>query len=365
MNQEGEVQMDGVSDRTAKRVALGMSGGVDSAVSAAVLMRAGYEVVGITCLFTDDDKSRSAADDAADVCRVLGIEHAVRECSGAFEREVIGSFVNDYAHGLTPSPCVSCNARCKIPQLLAAADELGCAKAATGHYARIARLDQSGRFVVKTALDAAKDQSYMLSQLTQEQLSRLVLPLGAATKADVRVLASDLALPVADKPESQDICFIEGDHLVFLEERGVNDAPGDIVDAKGSVLGRHAGLFRYTIGQRKGIGIAAPEPYYVIGKRFERNELVVGFKDEAFIGYAKVANPNWQAFEALSEPLECMVKLRYRSSRVACTASPRDDGSVDICLVSAQPTTAPGQHAVFYLGETVLGGGMIEAVSAF
>ena len=202
----------------------------------------------------------------------------------------------------------------------------------------------------------------MLSQLTQEQLSRLVLPLGGATKADVRLLASDLALPVADKPESQDICFIEGDHLTFLEERGVNDEPGKIVDATGNVLGRHAGLFRYTIGQRKGIGIAAPEPYYVIGKRFKQNELVVGFKDEALIGYAKVASPNWQAFEVLAEPLECMVKLRYRSTRVACTVGPCDDGSVDVRLVSPQPTTAPGQHAVFYMGETVLGGGMIEEV---
>ena len=360
MSREGRVVMDSADDGIAKRVALGMSGGVDSAVSAAVLMRAGYEVVGVTCLFTDDDKSRDAAADAADVCRILGIEHAVWECSAAFEREVIGSFVDDYAHGLTPSPCVSCNARCKIPQLLAAADGLGCAKAATGHYARIARLDETGRFVVKTALDAAKDQSYMLSQLTQEQLSRLVLPLGGATKADVRLLASDLALPVADKPESQDICFIEGDHLTFLEERGVNDEPGKIVDATGNVLGRHAGLFRYTIGQRKGIGIAAPEPYYVIGKRFKQNELVVGFKDEALIGYAKVASPNWQAFEVLAEPLECMVKLRYRSTRVACTVGPCDDGSVDVRLVSPQPTTAPGQHAVFYMGETVLGGGMIE-----
>ncbi|WP_139650618.1 tRNA 2-thiouridine(34) synthase MnmA [Raoultibacter phocaeensis] len=349
-------------DTATRRIALGMSGGVDSAVSAAVLMRAGYEVVGVTCLFTDDEKSRAAARDAAAVCELLGIEHAVWKCSEAFEREVVGPFVDGYARGLTPSPCVSCNARCKVPQLLAAADELGCEKAATGHYARIARLEESGRFVVKAALDASKDQSYMLSQLTQEQLERLVFPLGAATKADVRVLAADLGLPVADKPESQDICFIEGDHRVFLEQRGVCDEPGTIVDAHGTVLGRHDGLVRYTIGQRKGIGIAAPEPYYVIGKRFDRNELVVGFKDETLIDFVTVANPNWQAFDALAEPLDCMVKLRYRSTKVACTVHSCDGGSVEVRLISPQPTTAPGQHAVFYLGETVLGGGMIVEV---
>lgn len=353
---------EGRSDKAASRIALGMSGGVDSAVSAAVLMRAGYEVVGVTCLFTDHEKSHAAVLDARGVCELLGIEHVVWECSDAFEREVVGSFAEGYAHGLTPSPCVSCNARCKVPQLLAAADTLGCEKAATGHYARIARLEESGRFVVKAALDASKDQSYMLSQLTQTQLVRLVLPLGAATKADVRVLAADLALPVADKPESQDICFIEGDYRAFLDGRGVHSEPGAIVDACGTVLGRHEGLVRYTIGQRKGIGIAAPEPYYVIGKRFERNELVVGFKDETLIESVTVASPNWQAFDALAEPLDCMVKLRYRSARVACTVCPHDDGAVDVRLVSPQPTTAPGQHAVFYRGDTVLGGGMIVEV---
>lgn len=354
--------MGGNDKPNMQRIALGMSGGVDSAVSASVLMRAGYEVVGVTCLFTTDEKAHAAADDAAQVCALLGIEHAVRECAGAFERAVVGPFVSDYACGLTPSPCVSCNARCKIPQLLLAADELGCEKVATGHYARVVQLEESGRFAVKAALDTAKDQSYMLSQLTQDQLIRLVLPLGAATKADVRVLAADLGLPVADKPESQDICFIEGDHRAFLEERGVSDASGDIVDAAGEVLGRHNGLFRYTIGQRKGIGIAAPEPYYVIGKRFDRNELVVGFKQETLIDRVRVANPNWQAFETLDAPLECMVKLRYRSVKAACTVRPCEDGSVDVGLVSPQSTTAPGQHAVFYLGETVLGGGMIEEV---
>ena len=251
------------------RIALGMSGGVDSAVSAALLMRAGYEVVGVTCRFRDNAATERAAADAAAVCSQLGIRHETPECVGEFERCVVEPFVSSYAAGLTPSPCVGCNARCKMPALVRVADELGCDRIATGHYARIARLSDSGRFVVKRALDARKDQSYMLSLLSQEQLARLVLPLGAMTKAEVRVIAADLGLVVAEKAESQDNCFIEGDYRPFLRARGVEDAPGDIVDRMGNVLGCHEGLANYTVGQRKGIGVAGPEPYYVVEKRVE------------------------------------------------------------------------------------------------
>ena len=237
------------------RIALGMSGGVDSAVSAALLMRAGYEVVGVTCRFRDNAATERAAADAAAVCSQLGIRHETPECVGEFERCVVEPFVSSYAAGLTPSPCVGCNARCKMPALVRVADELGCDRIATGHYARIARLSDSGRFVVKRALDARKDQSYMLSLLSQEQLARLVLPLGAMTKAEVRVIAADLGLVVAEKAESQDNCFIEGDYRPFLRARGVEDAPGDIVDRMGNVLGCHEGLANYTVGQRKGIGV--------------------------------------------------------------------------------------------------------------
>ena len=260
----------------ARRVALGMSGGVDSAVSAALLMRAGYEVVGVTCRFTDDAAADRAVGDAAAVCARLGLRHVEWDCAALFESAVVQPFVDAYAAGLTPSPCVGCNACCKLPSLLAAADELGCESVATGHYARIAQLADSGRYVVKCALDARKDQSYMLALLSQEQLARLVLPLGGTTKAEVRVLAADLGLPVAEKPESQDVCFIEGDYRAFLRARGVDDRPGTIVDCAGAVLGRHDGLANYTVGQRKGIGVAAPEPYYVVAKRPETCELVVG-----------------------------------------------------------------------------------------
>ncbi|MDR2721617.1 MAG: tRNA 2-thiouridine(34) synthase MnmA, partial [Coriobacteriaceae bacterium] len=241
------------------RIALGMSGGVDSAVSAALLMRAGYEVVGVTCLFFDDETALGAQADAKAVCDLLGIAHVVWDCAPAFEAAVIEPFVGDYASGLTPSPCVSCNARCKIPSLIACADSLACAWVATGHYARVARLTKNNRFVIKAALDASKDQSYMLAQLSQDQLARLVFPLGGTTKAEVRIIAQDLGFSVADKPESQDVCFIKGDYVDFLKERGLADEAGAIVNATGEVLGQHTGLFRYTLGQRKGIGVAAGE----------------------------------------------------------------------------------------------------------
>ena len=350
------------ANRSIGRIALGMSGGVDSAVSAALLMRAGYEVLGVTCCFRDDAASACAASDAAAVCANLGIEHVERDCVDTFERLVVQPFVSSYARGLTPSPCVGCNALCKVPALLDAASEHGCDRIATGHYARIVRLKASGRFAVKTALDVRKDQSYMLALLTQEQLARLVLPRGGMTKVDVRVTAADLGLPVAEKPESQDVCFIEGDYRDFLCERGLADESGAIVDRAGNVLGRHDGLANFTVGQRKGIGIAAPAPYYVVEKRAATRELVVGFVEEAQVAAVRVGSVNWQAVERPAAAREAFVKLRYRSRAVPCIIEPEGSEGARIVLRSPQPTTAPGQYAVLYEGDTVLGGGMIEEV---
>ena len=379
-----------------KRVALGMSGGVDSSVSVEILKRAGYDVVGVTCVFQEGESSYAAARDAADVCRRMGVFHVVRDCTALFDEQVVRPFVQGYASGLTPSPCVGCNANAKFPSLLAAADDLGCDLVATGHYARIVRLREtepeqepksksvsgSGpapeqeqeqeqkqepapeRYAVMAALDARKDQSYMLAMLTQEQLSRIVFPLGAMTKAEVRIIATDLGLEVADKPESQDVCFIDGDYRPFLHARGFIDVPGPIVNGRGKVLGHHEGLSNYTVGQRKGIGVSGPEPYYVIGKRVEDHALVVGCASEAKISAVVVENANWQAVPSLAKPCEAMVKLRYRSAPAACVIEPLGNGHVLVRLRSPQPTTAPGQYAVFYMGATVLGGGMIEEVRA-
>lgn len=385
-----------------KRVALGMSGGVDSSVSVEILKRAGYEVVGVTCVFHDDESSRIAVRDAARVCERMGIAHRAPDCTKLFEREVVKPFVSDYAHCLTPSPCIGCNVRVKFPSLISAADELGCDWVATGHYARIVQCDgragteelqgtcdaQAGalqedglqgselqerssqesiaqkRFAVATALDARKDQSYMLSLLTQEQLARIVFPLGGMTKTEVRLIAADLGLEVADKPESQDVCFIDGDYRDFIHAHGVKDMPGPIVDTAGEVLGAHDGLSNFTVGQRKGIGVSGPEPYYVLEKRERDHALVVGFSEDARIGKVLAGPMNWQAIPALRRPCEAMVKLRYRSTPAACIIEPQGNGRVLVRLREDQPTTAPGQYAVFYKGSTVLGGGMIEEVSA-
>ncbi len=343
------------------KVALGMSGGVDSAVSAALLLQAGCDVVGVTCRFRDNEASRASEADALSVCERLGIPHVVHQCVEGFERCVVTPFVDDYACGLTPSPCVSCNALCKIPSLIEAADARGCEMIATGHYARTARFLESNRLVIKTALDVTKDQSYMLSLLTQDQLERLVLPLGAVTKVDVRLIAADLGLTVAEKPESQDNCFIEGDYRDFLHEKGVLSSPGDIVNCAGEIVGQHIGLWNYTVGQRKGIGIAASEPYYVTEKQTSTNRLVVGFAHEAQVQAVRVGKMNWQALGVLEESRESMVKLRYRSRAVPCVVIPCGEG-VRIELRTPQPTTAAGQFAVLYEGDTVLGGGMIEGV---
>lgn len=344
-----------------KRVALGMSGGVDSSVAVAVLQQEGYEVVGVTCVFCEGEPAEAAVRDARAVCERFGIEHAVRRCEESFERCVVAPFVESYAAGLTPSPCVGCNAQVKIPELLAAADVLGCGKVATGHYARVACMAESGRFAVLAALDNRKDQSYMLSQLSQTQLARLVLPLGGLTKLAVRETARELGLSVAEKAESQDICFAPQGYRVLLAERGVSTEPGAII-LDGQQVGVHTGLADYTVGQRKGVGVAGPEPYYVLEKHVAENELVIGTAGQSRISGVLLHKPNWQAVSAPCAPMEAMVKLRYRSAACPCIIEPEDDDRVRVRLLSPQPATAPGQHAVFYLGSTVLGGGEIEEV---
>lgn len=346
-----------------ERVALGMSGGVDSAVSALVLANAGYDVVGVTLGFLGGTSDERAAADARAVCDAIGIPHVAKDCSRAFDECVVRPFVGAYEAGLTPSPCPVCNALTKLPGLIEAADGLGCEKVATGHYARIARMEGTDRFAVLSALDAKKDQSYMLALLPQRILSRLVLPLGGLTKTAVRLLAEDAHLPVAKKPDSQDICFAPNGYRALLPSDGPALQSGEIVDATGRVLGRHEGLANYTIGQRKGIGVAGPAPYYVIGKDAAKNQLVVGFAEDAFVTGTVVGNVVWQAVEPPRDELPAMVKLRYRTRAVACIIEPESEGRVRVKLVSPQPATAPGQIAVFSMGGTVLGGGTIEEVT--
>ena len=347
--------------KSKQRITLGMSGGVDSSVSAQLLISVGYDVEGVTCLFVDDKKTCQAAKEAAASALTLGISHHVIDCVACFSRQVISPFIEDYQKGLTPSPCVGCNASCKIPSLLAAANDLGCSFVSTGHYARIEQT-KNGRFVVKTALDTGKDQSYMLSRLSQEQLSRLILPLGTWFKDNVRNQAKDLHLAIAEKPDSQDNCFIEGNHVEYLKAQGVTGVSGDIVTMQGKVVGKHHGLFAYTIGQRKGIGVAAERPYYVLDKNSTTNELVVGFKEETTITGVEVSHMVWQAFESCPPTFECSVKLRYRSKPAVCRVT-HSGNKLKVTFDEAQPTTAPGQFAVFYHDDTVLGSGIIDKVN--
>lgn len=372
--------------RKAPRVALGMSGGVDSSVASALLMDEGYEVLGVTCVFVDSPQAWDAVEDAKAVAEQLGIELVVRDCATRFSQQVVCPFVDSYSSGLTPSPCVGCNVSCKIPSLIEVADEHGCSFVATGHYAQI--VERDGRFAAAVAADAAKDQSYMLSMLTQAQLSRLLLPLGGIEggKPQVRRIAEERNLPTASKSDSQDICFIQGSHIPFLEEHGAESVPGDIVTADGTVVGKHEGLIRYTVGQRKGIGIGgAPEPYYVLEKRPESNQLVVGFAADARMTSAVVSQLNWQGvtgeeFGGLmrEKGIPCTVKLRYRQRAVPCSATMfvpdascadgmcgmalPDEDELTVILESPQPLTAPGQYAVLYTDNTVIAAGVIKEV---
>ena len=346
-----------------KRIVVGMSGGVDSSVTAALLQRDGWEVIGATIDFALQESSCCDARDAHAVCQVLGIRHIHVDATPQFAERVIAPFCAAYAAGLTPSPCPACNANMKLPELLAVADEVGATHIATGHYARLAKVDD-GRIVVTRAADGRKDQSYMLSRLSQEQLSRLALPLGEYTKPQVRALAAELGLPVAARPDSEDLCFAPDGYRALLAEYGVHGTPGPIRDASNRVLGTHTGLINYTIGQRGGLGIGgAPEPYYVMEKDAATNALIVGFAREARLCAVEVGDAVWQAIPAPDQPLEASVKLRYRSAAAPCIIRPGDaDGTFRVDLAQPQALTAPGQFAVFYREGAVLGSGIITRV---
>ncbi len=368
------------------KVMLGMSGGVDSSVAAYLLMQEGYEVQGCTALFTRDESAYQAAKDAAEVAAILGIPHTTINAQDLFEQNVIDYFVKSYECGETPSPCVMCNKCCKIPTLIQAADEAGCDWVATGHYAHVVTTE-TGELCIEAAADTNKDQSYMLSQLSANQLSRLIFPLADLEKTTIRSIAADAGLPCAQKAESQDICFIAGKYEDFLDERNIAAKPGDILSSDNRVLGRHQGLHRYTIGQRKGIGIAAPKPLYVIGKDVERNAVIVGYKEESRIRAVYVDTLHTVLADARSSIYRAQVKLRYRSSSAQAWIIPAScwseeqarecmrlaglEGLADtphapqgalIILDEPQDSTAPGQYAVVYRDKQVIGGGAITSV---
>ncbi len=352
-----------------KSVLVAMSGGVDSSIAAYLLVEQGYTCIGVTMKLIPPEGNLCSADNACcrlddikeaeDIAKALGMPHHTLDLYPYFATNVIDKFIAAYESGATPNPCVDCNRDLKFGRLLAYADELGCDYIATGHYVR-RRQNSDGSFDLLTGVDASKDQSYMLYSLSQKQLSRALFPLGELSKKEVRALAEKQSFSNADKEDSQDICFIpDGDYLAFMEQyTGKNYPSGEIVDRSGKVLGHHRGAPAYTIGQRKGLGLAAPEPLYVLAKDMTANRLIVG-KNTDLMGRL-IRCDNWNWINGQPAPgLHIQVKARYRQQAAAATVNILSDRLAEINFADPQRALTPGQAAVAYDGNRVLGGGTI------
>ncbi len=339
---------------------IGMSGGVDSTCTAWLMHRSGMHCTGVTLRMSDHEQSCRSIEDACQVARAIGIPHRVLDVRDAFETQVVGPFEASYRQGITPSPCLVCNPQIKWRTLMglnASSDPI----IATGHYARLGSRSD-GQPVIRRGTHL--DQSYFLSRLPLEYLRRTRFPLGEMRKADVREMVRSAGLPMFDRPDSQENCFIAGGRYTeYLARRDTGDLPppGDIIDRKGRVRGRHKGLHHYTIGQRSGLGIAAPEPLYVIDIDLPSNRLVVGSKQDAYSHLFHVGDCTWSGIASPDKPIEAFVQVRYRHRPVRCRIEPLTEDAREVCVEMTEESAviAPGQGAAFYADDFLLGGGEI------
>jgi tRNA-specific 2-thiouridylase len=351
-----------------KRVAVGMSGGVDSAVAAVLLQRAGYDVIGVTSINYQASRCCDARSilGAKALAEQLGIPYQTIDVILPFRQKVVDAYIDGYRRGVTVNPCTICNGEIRFEELFDEAEwQFDAECIATGHYARIRQDEQTGRWQLLRGLDPAKDQSYMLYRLRQEQLARTLFPLGEMAKPQVRALAAELGLSVAQKPDSQDICFVMEGHAAFMKEQlGEAMRPGPIVDVAGKVLGRHEGVALYTVGQRRGLGIAYPVPLYVVAIEPDTATVVVGPRELAEAPALIAHDFRWSSLAPQTSSFEAGVQVRYKSQPIPATLTPRPDGSVLVEFASPQFGVSPGQAAVAYHGDILLGGGVIEPLTA-
>ena len=350
---------------------IGMSGGVDSSVAALLMLEKGFACIGATMRLYGGDSvspegsktccSMDDVEDARAVAHRLGIRHYVFNFTEEFRRQVMDKFVDTYYEGGTPNPCIDCNRSLKFGKLLQRAEELGCDTVVSGHYARVERDPDSGRYLLKRAADRAKDQTYFLACLTQEQLSRIQFPLGGLTKEEVRRIAEAHGFVNARKHDSQDICFVPGgDYTAFLTEyTGKPLEPGDFLNQQGQIVGRHRGTVCYTIGQRKGLGISLGEPVYVTGKDMAAGTVTVGPNEALFSRELWAKDWVFFPFEELKEPMAVTAKIRHSQFDQPATVYPEENGLARVVFDEPQRAISPGQAVVLYRGDTVIGGGTI------
>ncbi|MBR5227425.1 MAG: tRNA 2-thiouridine(34) synthase MnmA [Clostridia bacterium] len=343
------------------KVIVGMSGGVDSSVAAVLLKKAGYDVIGVTLNVWENSDGNNFAEDAKYICEKLEIPYLVVDYKKEFEQNVILPFVNEYIEGRTPNPCILCNRYIKFEALLDYANKIGAKYIATGHYSRIEQDKETGRYYIKKSASDRKDQTYALYDLTQEQLSRVIMPLGDYTKEEIRNIAEQNGLINANRKDSQEICFVENnDYAKFIQDRfGYVSKPGNFVDSSGKVYGKNKGIIHYTVGQRRGLGLSLKHPMYVLKIDKDKNNVIIGNEKDLETTQLECKKLNFMLIEKLEKPIKVMAKIRYNAKPAPATISNVDNGNVKVVFEEPVKGVAPGQAVVFYIDDKVLGGGII------